>query len=153
MKLADDSQPEVQCTGILTLALTLRILKAEPYHAKAIARFKVALADPHAEILRLLIKNIGKILNGISYAELENDMELSVMIQTLLLVTSQNSLEEETLYLAQNIPAILLVYGADIFASELLPLIERLFNLTSASLAKVTLAACFHEVFLAVYTE
>lgn len=109
------------------------------------ARFKVALANPEAEFLKVAIKHVGRLMVTLTYAALEQDLELAVMLQTLLLVTSQTFLEQESTHLAQNFPALVAVYGRDNFVQELLPLAEMLGGLPATHRAKLTFTASFHE--------
>eukprot|EP01022_Parablepharisma_sp_SALTPOND_P001146 TRINITY_DN105680_c2_g1_i1.p2 TRINITY_DN105680_c2_g1~~TRINITY_DN105680_c2_g1_i1.p2 ORF type:complete len:671 (+),score=75.51 TRINITY_DN105680_c2_g1_i1:4778-6790(+) len=144
LKLSEDPQHEVLTVGVESLGLSLKHFTNAQYFDKAVVRLKAALNVPDPDILQLVIKNIGAILDGISREKLEKDPELSIMFQTILLVAVDNNLEQSAEHLAQNLPAIVLVYGPDYFSLELFGLIEKL--LLAPDLAKATFAKGFHEV-------
>ncbi len=128
-----------------SLILTLGSFQTPVLRDRAMGRLKAALANPEAELLKVIIKHVGRLMVTLTYAALEQDLELAVMLQTLLLVTSQTLVEEETTHLAQNFPALVTVYGSANFVAELLPLAEMLGNLPATHRAKLTFAASFHE--------
>ncbi len=132
--------------GVQSVGLSLKAFSSAPAHyAKLALRFKAALAVPDSEVVKSTIKDMGRILAGIGRERLDNDPELEAMLQTLILTCAKTGpAAEEALHLAQNLPAIVLVFGPDEFAKEMLPLLEALF--TRADPAKVTFAACFHEI-------
>lgn len=131
--------------------MILQYFKETLYYEKALGRLKIFIENPEENIIKVIIKHIGKILNTITYEGLANDIELAVMIQTLLLVTAQNHLEEESVHLAKNLPSIIFAYGPENFVEELLPALDELMALPSGSNAKQILASIFHEVINITY--
>jgi hypothetical protein len=126
--------------------MVLHYFREPPYYEKVLGNLKNVLANPQADMIKIVIKHVGKILNTITYTELENDVELAVMFQTLFLVTAQNNLEQELINLAQNLPSIIYAFGPDNFVEELAILLEKFVSLPSENKAKQIFATSFHEV-------
>lgn len=147
-KLIEDPQQEVFISAAESLGLVLGLCKGLPVFKQAVDKFKVVLTVPNVEVLKVTIKNIGKTLVGIGKETLDKDKELKLMLQSIILVAVEKDLKESGVLVAQNLPAIVSVYGAEKFVGELFRVLERLMSTKSpaTSLARAAFAKCFHEI-------
>jgi len=148
IKLTNDKQKEVNLMAFESLGLSIKYLgKNNIWFEKTIKKMTEILNNPDPEILDIFIKNCGKILDGITKEKLEKSNELSIMMQTIILSSAEKNLEKYAVNLAQNLPAILFVFGPEKFCdSNLFILIEKIINENIPVLAKIILASCFHEL-------
>lgn len=146
-KLLEDKQQEVFIDAGKSLGLILGQSHGLSVFDNEIQKLKFVLAVPNSELLKVITQNIGRILVGIGKETLMKETELSAMLQTIITVVINKDLEGSGVVLAQNLPAIVLAFGPEIFISELFKVIEKLMNGKNASiLAKATFANCFHEI-------
>eukprot|EP00826_Nyctotherus_ovalis_P038868 TRINITY_DN3676_c0_g6_i1.p1 TRINITY_DN3676_c0_g6~~TRINITY_DN3676_c0_g6_i1.p1 ORF type:complete len:581 (-),score=128.03 TRINITY_DN3676_c0_g6_i1:50-1792(-) len=147
-RLVEDPQQEVFVSAAESLGLVLGLCKGSAVFKQAVDKLKVVLTVPNVEVLKVTIKNIGRTLVGIGKETLDKDKELKLMLQSIIMVAVEKDLKESGVLVAQNLPAIVSVYGAEKFVGELFRVIERLMSAKSAatSLARAAFAKCFHEI-------
>jgi len=143
-KLIEDQQQEVFVSAATSLGLILNKCRDTAISKQAIEKFKVVLSIPNSETFKATLKNIGKVLIGIGKEALDKD--LKSILKNMILMALEKDLRESGVLVAQNLPAIVLVYGPEGFIAELFKVIERLMSSKAESLARATFASCFHEI-------